>query len=120
MKTDLPVPDSIRSRVEFKKKFSLWEMYRAFVFLPVAILRMARNDKSQSVGKDFVRRLQLAVTEVSGCAACSYQHAVMALRQGMGNEEISSFLSGDGHFVKPEEAKGILFAQHFADSSGYP
>jgi hypothetical protein len=26
---------------------------------------------------------QLAVTEVNGCAACSYQYIMMALRQGM-------------------------------------
>lgn len=44
----------------------------------------------------------------------------MALRQGMSNEEISSFLSGADNFVKPEEAKAILFAQHFADSRGFP
>jgi hypothetical protein len=46
----------------------------------------------------------------------------MALRQGMGNEEINSFLSesGGGDFIKPEEAKAILFAQYFADSRGFP
>ncbi len=81
---------------------------------------MIGNNRSDLVGKDFVRRLQLAVTEVSGCAACSYEHAKMALRQGMSNEEISSFLSGGGDFIKPEESKGIVFAQHFADSRGYP
>lgn len=120
MKTDNPVPEAIRSRTEFKHKFSVWEMYRAFVFLPGAISRMRENTKAQLVDKDFVRRLQLAVTEVSGCAACSYQHAAMALQQGMSNEEISSFLSGAGDFIKPQEAKAILFAQHFADSRGRP
>lgn len=44
----------------------------------------------------------------------------MALRQGMSEEEISSFLSGGDQFIKAEEAKAILFAQHFADSRGYP
>lgn len=38
----------------------------------------------------------------------------------MSNEEISSFLSGDNDFTKPEEAIAILFAQHFADSRGLP
>ncbi len=95
-------------------------MYRAFVFVPRAMARMIDNNRSGLVGKNFVRRLQLAVTEVSGCAACSYEHAKMALREGMSNEEISSFLSGDDKFIKAEEAKGILFAQHFADSRGYP
>jgi AhpD family alkylhydroperoxidase len=67
-----------------------------------------------------VERLQLVVTEVNGCAACSYQHTQMALKQGMSNEEISSFLSGAGDYTKQEEAKAIMFAQHFADSRGFP
>jgi hypothetical protein len=44
----------------------------------------------------------------------------MALQQGMSNEEISSFLSGGNEFIKPEETKAIMFAQHFADSRGFP
>jgi AhpD family alkylhydroperoxidase len=81
---------------------------------------MIKNKKSQLVSPLFVERLQLAVTEVNGCPACSYQHTKMALRQNMSNEEISSFLSGGVDFIKPEEAKAIIFAQHFADSRGYP
>ena len=38
----------------------------------------------------------------------------------MSNDEISSFLSGGVDFIKPEEAKAIMFAQHFADNRGYP
>lgn len=95
-------------------------MYRSFVFLPGAFSKMIGNKKSKLVDEDFIRRLQLAVTEVNGCPACSYQHTKMALQQGMSNEEISSFLSGDDDFIRPEEAKAILFAQHFADSRGHP
>lgn len=120
MKTDTNLPESASSRIEFKRKFSFWEMYRAFIFLPIAMVKMVRNKRKKWVAKEFVRRLQLAVTEVNGCPACSYQHTKMALREGMSNEEISSFLSGGSAFIKPEEAKAIMFAQHFADSRGYP
>lgn len=95
-------------------------MYRTFVALPRANAMTIKNKKTKLVEQHFLKRMQLAVTEVSGCAACSYQHTKMALRQGMSNEEISSFLSGSDNFIKPEEAKGIIFAQHFADSTGYP
>jgi len=115
----IEIPESISSRVEYKRKFSLKEMYRAFTFIPGAILKLIENRKSKLFGKDFIERLQLAVTEVNGCAACSYAHTYMALKQGMSNEEISSFLSGNDRFVRPEESKAILFAQHFADSRGY-
>lgn len=120
MKTDVYIPESIRSKTEFKRKFSLWEMYRSLVYLPRAMAKMMGNNKSRLVDNDFVRRLQLAVTEVNGCPACSYQHTKMALQQGMSGEEISSFLSGGDQFIKPGEAKAIMFAQYFADSRGYP
>ena len=117
---DIQIPEAISSRTEFKRKFNLWEMYRSFLYLPRAMKIMKDNSKHNLVDKDFVRRLQLAVTEVNGCPACSYQHTKMALRQGMSGKEISSFLSGGDQFIKPEEAKAIMFAQHFADSRGYP
>jgi AhpD family alkylhydroperoxidase len=90
------------------------------VFVPKAISILLKNKKNKLVDSHFVERLQLAVTEVNGCAACYYQHTKMALQQGMSNEEINSFLMGSQDFIKPEEAKAIVFAQHFADSKAFP
>ena len=112
--------EAVMQRDEFKRKFSFWELYRSFVFAPRAVSKLMENRKTKLLDARFIERLQLAVTEVNGCAACSYQHTKMALQQGMNNEEIMSFLSGDSTFVKSEEAKAILFAQHFADSRGLP
>ncbi len=122
MKKDIKLPNAIVSRREFKRKFSIWELYRAFIYTPKAMSKLIGNNKSNLVDKKFVERLQLVVTEVNGCALCSYGHAKMALRQGMGSEEINSFLSGGAgdNFIKIEEAKAIMFAQYFADSRGYP
>lgn len=119
-RTQVELPETVSSRIEFKRKFSFWQMYRSFVALPWAATKLLDNNRRALVDEDLVRRLQLAVTEVNGCPACSYQHAKMALRQGMSNEEISSFLSGSGDYIKPEEGKAILFAQHFAESTGRP
>lgn len=112
--------ESVTQRDQYKRTFTVWELYRSLVFVPRAIATLKGNRKSTLVDTHFIERLQLAVTEVNGCAACSYQHTQMALEQGMSNEEISSFLSGGSSFIKPEEAKAILFAQHFADSRGFP
>jgi len=120
MNKNKTLPKSVSHRVNFKRKFSLWELYRSFVFAPRAMSKLIGNNKSKLVDKKFIERLQLAVTEVNGCAVCSYQHTKMALKQGMNNDEISSFLNGDDNFIKPEEAKAIIFAQHFADSKGFP
>ena len=120
MRKDIKIPDVISSRTEYKRKFSLWEMYHACVMIPSAAAKMIGNNKNKLVNKKFVERLQLTVTEVNGCAVCSYAHTYMALKQGMSNEEIYSFLSGDGTFINQEEAKAIVFAQHFADTRGFP
>jgi len=122
MENDIASVKIISSRIEYKRKFSLREIYRAAVFAPRAMSKLIGNQKSKLIDQNFVKRIQLAVTEVNGCAICSYGHAKMALRQGMDNEEINSFLSegGGGDFIKPEEAKAILFAQYFADSRGFP
>lgn len=105
---------------EYKVKFSFWELYRSLVYMPRALMVLINNNKEKLISPNFVERLQLAITEVNGCPACSYQHTKIALRQGMSNEEITSFLSGGDEFIDPAEAKAILFAQHFADSRGFP
>src|SRR5690554_8109779 len=120
MTNDIKLPNALASMSEFKRKFTFWQLYRSFVYVPRAMTKLVKNNKSNLVDKKLIERLQLAVTEVNGCPACSYQHNKMALRQGMSNEEISSFLSGGDEFIKPEEAKAIVFAQHFADSKGFP
>ncbi len=120
MKDKTNLSESVLRQNKFKRKFNLLELYYALVFLPGAVAKLIGNNKSKLIEQAFVERLQLAVTEVNGCAACSYQHTKMALQQGMSNEEIASFLSGDDSFIKQEEAKAIIFAKHFADSRGKP
>lgn len=101
MNTKEGLRKSVVQKNEFKRKFNLWELYRSLVFVPRAMLKLVRNKKSKLVDEHFVERLQLAVTEVNGCSACSYQHTKMALEQGMSNDEIVSFLSGGTDFTKP-------------------
>ncbi len=120
MEETINITHPLASMREYKRKFSFWELYRALVYTPRAMSKLFGNNKSKLVSPEFVERLQLAITEVNGCPACSYQHTKIALRQGMSNEEISSFLSGGDDFIKPQEAKAIMFAQHFADSRGFP
>ena len=120
MEKKVSLKESVVQREEFKRKFNLWELYRSFIYAPRAMRKLIKNRRTKLVDSHFVERLQLAVTEVNGCAACSYQHTQMALEQGMSNEEISSFLSGGQDYTKPKEAKAIMFAQHFADSRGFP
>lgn len=115
------IPDSYFGEdAKYKRKFSFRELYLSYLYVPRAIAKLRQNKKEKLISQHFIERMQLAVTEVNGCAACSYAHTTFALRDGMSNEEISSFLGGTEDYIKPEEAKAIIFAQHFADSRGYP
>lgn len=120
MKKNISIPAHLENLAGFKRKYSLSALYRAYWRLPQAMTLLAKNKREGLVEAQFIERVQLAVTEVSGCAVCSYAHTQMALNMGMSNEEISSFLSGESAFIDPAEAKGIAFGQHFAESGGYP
>jgi AhpD family alkylhydroperoxidase len=98
----------------FKRKIGVGDYYDAMVLAYRSLFRRKRIDRK------FQERLMLAVTEVNGCEACSYAHTLVALKKGFSREEIESFLSGSAAYVLPEEAQGILFAQHYADRRGRP
>jgi len=108
------------SLTKYKRKFRLGEFYDAAVLLPSAIATLAANRRQKLIDEHAVERIMLAVTEVNGCSACSWAHTRKALSEGMSGEEISALLSGDGSVVPPDEATGVVFAQHYADSRGRP
>ena len=103
----------------YKKKYSYIEYYKALLLLYKAIGIIKGNKKTPLIDEQFIERIMLRVTEVNGCAVCSYAHTSMALKQGFSQEEIESFLGGSNEYVIPEEAKALLFAQHYADARGY-
>lgn len=100
------------------KQYSLFEYYQALVKGSRSVGNLRRNRRNHIISLAFVERLMLAVTEVNSCAVCAYGHTKMALTQGFTQSEITSFLSGDKEYILPEEAKAILFAQHYADTKG--
>jgi AhpD family alkylhydroperoxidase len=100
--------------------FSLIEgykiMYRAF-----KSMRFLSKSKNKGlVSKQFSERIMLAVTEVNGCAICSYAHTQMALENGLTGDEIKQLLGGAMDDVPSKELPAIMFAQHFAEMRGYP
>ncbi|HPY11272.1 MAG TPA: carboxymuconolactone decarboxylase family protein [Sphaerochaeta sp.] len=102
----------------YRHRYTVGEMYRVLLAVLPSIGILKRNRKDEIVDAQFVERLMLAVTEVNGCAVCSYAHAKMALEGGFSEEEVAAFLGGSDTFVKAEEATAILFAQSYADAAG--
>ncbi len=105
----------------YRHRYNIGEFLLVFAQAYRAGFRMAVDMLGKKgIDKHFRERIMLAVTEVNGCEICSYAHTQMALKQGLDSEEISALLQGDKDAIRPEEAKAILFAQHYADSNGKP
>ncbi|MEA4933054.1 MAG: carboxymuconolactone decarboxylase family protein [Lawsonibacter sp.] len=107
-------PSAVRTLYTPREAYVIY--YRAVRMMP----SFFRAKKRGVLRDDFIERLMLAVTEVNGCAMCSYAHTKMALESGMSIGEIENLLSGDRSDVPPEELPAVLFAQHYADSRGRP
>ena len=103
-----------------KKLFSVWELYRIMTLAFRSIPLLKRAKTAGKMDKAFLERIMLAVTEVNGCAACSYYHTKVALEEGFSAEEIRAMLGGDFADVPEEQLRGVLFAQHYADQRGKP
>ena len=103
-----------------KKLFSVWELYQimTLAFRSIPLLKKAKA--AGQMDKAFLERIMLAVTEVNGCAMCSYYHTKVALEEGFSAGEIRAMLGGDFADVPPEQLGGVLFAQHYADQRGKP
>jgi AhpD family alkylhydroperoxidase len=68
----------------------------------------------------FRERLYLAVIAVNGCRYCTYFHTRSALHSGLSRDDVNRLLTGVIDHVPMDEAKALLYAQHWADNKGQP
>ncbi|MGC9356727.1 MAG: SDR family NAD(P)-dependent oxidoreductase, partial [Anaerolineae bacterium] len=68
------------------------------------------------IDHSFRERLMLAVTEVNGCRYCAQYHARLALESGLSQEEIDALMCGTLEDCPSDEAVGLFYAQHWADT----
>jgi AhpD family alkylhydroperoxidase len=71
-----------------------------------------------SLAPEFREKLFLAVTGVNGCRYCTYLHTRSALHAGLTRNDINRLLGGVIENVPFDEAKALLYAQHWADNNG--
>lgn len=103
-----------------RRLYSIQESYGILHQGVRTVKYMFRARKSRQLSPDFIERIMLAVTEVNGCAICSYAHTKMALEAGMSNEEIQHMLAGVMDDVPADQVAAIMFAEHYADQRGEP
>ncbi len=103
-----------------KKHYRFVDSYRILVQGLSTMRFLSRARAQGDLNKEFIERIMLAVTEVNGCAACSYAHTKMALESGMSPGEVQAMLAGIIDDVPANEVPAIMFAQHYADTGGNP
>ena len=102
------------------RRYSLKELYWIVYHGMRSLPHMVKARRKKELGKEFTERIMLAVTQVNGCAVCSYAHTRMALEAGLSSGEIRDLLSGVLSGIPSVELPAILFAQHYADQRGKP
>jgi AhpD family alkylhydroperoxidase len=107
-------------------------MFKKRIFTPVTFLESLAgllaglpgslaSRMRKGISHAFAEKLRLATTSVNGCVYCSFVHSRVAMRAGITKEEIDLLLKGEiGGEIDSFEAPGLLFAQHYAESSGKP
>ena len=103
-----------------KKLYSVREIYGIAVKVFRSAGDLKRLRKSGVLTGKMQERVMLAVTSVNQCAMCSYAHTEMALKAGLSNQEIKSFVAGDFPDVPEEDSKAVLFGQYYAEKRGFP
>jgi AhpD family alkylhydroperoxidase len=68
----------------------------------------------------FRERLFLAVISVNSCRYCTYVHTRSAMHAGLSQDDVNLLLDGVFDYVPIDEAKALLYAQHWADNDGQP
>lgn len=103
-----------------RKLYSITEFYRICYLTFFSIPTFIITKKNKILSDQLAERVMLAVTEVNGCAFCSYAHTKMALETGIKDKEIQNMLAGINDDVPKGEMAAVVFGQHYADSRGYP
>jgi AhpD family alkylhydroperoxidase len=73
-----------------------------------------------AVSPELREKIMLAVTSVNRCRYCSFVHTKIALREGVSSDEVKRLLDGAAAEVADDERQALLYAQHWADTSGHP
>lgn len=99
-----------------KKLYNIRESFMHLIKAFISIKYLTKAKKKGLISYPFQERLMLAVTEVNGCALCSYAHTKMALEAGLSAQEINNLLTGSNQEDTPEdELNAILFASYYAE-----
>lgn len=96
------------------RKFTLIEHIIIIYKASLSFLYLKLFKRKNGINFKLKERIMLAITEVNGCAMCSYVHTKLAIKAGLSDQDIKALLEGELSNVPKEEALAILFAKDYA------
>lgn len=105
----------------FKKRIYSFKTFRR----DISYMRRNRSKlkeyrKTKRLSPQFRERIMLAVTSVNECRYCEWGHSKLALNYGCTEEEIERIMKHDFGSCDPDEVTGLAYAQHYAETGGFP
>jgi AhpD family alkylhydroperoxidase len=94
--------------------FTVKEHVKNIFTAGISFVELKKMKKKKIINKKLKERVMLAVSEVNGCAMCSWVHTRIALDAGMDNKEIKTILAGEMEGIPEEDVLAVLFAKNFA------
>lgn len=85
------------------------------------LINLIRAFRNKKISKAFTEKIMTVSTAVNGCVYCEWFHAKQAVTSGISEEEIKNMLDLQFQADASEfEVPGLLYTQHFAETSRNP
>ena len=103
-----------------KRIFNINSFWNAANAAFQTIFNLKKQDGESSIDSMFSERIMLAVTQVNGCRYCSFGHTQAALKSGSSHRRNPGTALRGSEQRTDEEIPALLFAQHYAETTGHP
>jgi AhpD family alkylhydroperoxidase len=97
-----------------------WNFAQDIGFILKNLKRVRALVRGESLSPAFRERMMLAVTRVNDCRYCARFHSKIAVDEGISREEVEAMLKGIYEDCPAGEIIGVLYAEHWAETSGAP
>ncbi|MFH5882632.1 carboxymuconolactone decarboxylase family protein [Liberiplasma polymorphum] len=100
--------------MKHNRQFTLFQQIPIIYKASLSFLFLKIFKKKNGMNFKLKERIMLAVTEVNGCAMCSYVHIKLATKAGLSDKDIKEILAGELEGIPEAEAKAVLFGKNYA------
>ncbi len=105
----------------FKKKTYTFRTFITDILKVISHRQYLRDaHRSGRISRRFSEHIMLVVTGINECIYCEWGHTNFAINAGSSMQEIEALLSQQFGDFPSDEHVALVFAQHYAESTGHP